>query len=245
MLRSFSSRLGIQSWCFRSLTSHRAVIQALRECDVRGLEMCDVHLNPVDYDDSGAGQLREYSDAGITITAYGVHRFDANEVRARKVFEFARLAGFSTITADLAPGGLEVVEKLCVEYDKKIAIHNHGRKHALGSVQALTALFSRSSPQIGLCLDTGWMMDSGDDPIEVAKLFSNRLYGLHIKDFVFDRAGRPHDTVTGSGNLDLRGLAPVLQDIRFDGPLTLEYEGDADQPVPALKQCVAVIRRFL
>jgi sugar phosphate isomerase/epimerase len=85
------------------------------------------------------------------------------------------------------------------------------------------------------------MLDSGEDPLAVARKFQDRLYGLHIKDFVFDRAGRPKDVIVGTGNLDLEGLAAFLTDIAFDGYLTLEYEGDVDDPVPATKECVDAV----
>ncbi|MDD5697982.1 MAG: TIM barrel protein [Victivallaceae bacterium] len=128
--------------------------------------------------------MQEYTDAGIKISSFGVNRFTGDEKAARQVFDFAKAAGFSAISADLAEGGLAVAEKLCEEYGKKIAIHNHGRKHELGSVRALESLFSKSSPNIGLCLDTAWMLDSGEDPVAIAEKFKDRLYGLHLKDFI-------------------------------------------------------------
>ena len=86
------------------------------------------------------------------------------------------------------------------------------------------------------------MLDSGEDPLAIARKFRSRLYGTHIKDFVFDRAGRPEDVVVGTGNLDLSAYLAYLRDTDYQGYLTLEYEGDADNPVPALKECVEAIR---
>jgi len=231
--------LGIQSWCFREFKKPEQVIPMLRECGVDRIELCGVHINPAD--PAMEHVLKAYNDAGITVSSFGVHGFGADEAAARKVFEFACKADFPTISADLQPGGLDVVEKLCAEYGKKIAIHNHGRHHRLGPVWALEDLFAQSSPNVGLCLDTAWMLDSGSNPVDVAKKFKDRLCGLHVKDFVFDRAGRPEDVVVGEGNLDLNGLVAFLTEMAFAGYVTLEYEGDASNPVPALKQCVAAI----
>jgi sugar phosphate isomerase/epimerase len=86
------------------------------------------------------------------------------------------------------------------------------------------------------------MLDSGFDPVEIAQKYQKRLYGLHIKDFIFDRAGNPEDVVVGTGNLKLKALADFLKSINFGGYVTLEYEGDAGNPVPALKKCVEEIR---
>ena len=41
---------------------------------------------------------------------------------------------------------------------------------------------------------------------------------------------------------DLSAYLAYLRDTDYQGYLTLEYEGDADNPVPALKECVEAIR---
>jgi sugar phosphate isomerase/epimerase len=51
--------------------------------------------------------------------------------------------------------------------------------------------------------------------------------------------------VVGTGNLDLPGLFKALGKGGFKGQLILEYEGDAKNPVPALKECVAAVRKAM
>ena len=233
------SRLGIQSWCFRAFKETPGLIKQLKKCGLDRLEICGVHI---DLGRNPEQTLKQYTDAGIKISSYGVNSFTKDEDAARRVFDFAVMADFPAISANLRDGGLETVEKLCAEYGKKIAIHNHGRKHALGSVAALEKLFAESSPAVGLCLDTGWMLDSGEDPIAIAEKFKDRLYGIHIKDFVFDRAGKPEDVVSGTGNLDIKKLAALLTNINFTGYITIEYEGDEQNPAPNLIKCVQNIR---
>ncbi len=234
-----TSRLGIQSWCFRSYKETGKLIEALKLCGVDRIELCGIHIDLNHPQET----LKQFSDNGIRISSFGVNGFTTDEAAARKVFEFAVMADFPVISADLASGALDLVEKLCAEYGRKIAIHNHGRKHKLGPVWALEDLFRRSSENIGLCLDTAWMLDSGENPLEIARKYRSRLYGTHIKDFVFDRAGKPEDVVVGTGNLDLPAYLAYLRETDYQGYLTLEYEGDADNPVPALKQCVEAIRK--
>jgi inosose dehydratase len=237
---TIAGTLGIQSYCFRGYQDAGGVIEALGGCDVRNIELCGVHLDPSSPD--VADELKKYTDAGVNVTAFGVHGIGSDESAARAAFELAQLADFPTLSADLrGEGALETAEALCAEYGKRIAIHNHGRKHRLGSVAALEELFAASSANVGLCLDTAWMLDSGEDPVAVAGRFKDRLYGLHVKDFVFDRAGRPEDVVVGTGNLDLDALTALLVEIDFDGYLTLEFEGDVDDPVPATSQCVDAV----
>jgi len=236
------SRLGIQSWCLRGFSDLGTVVEQLKECDVNKVELSGVHFDPVKKPQGSQAVVRKFSDAGMKITSFGVQQFDTDEASAQKVFEFAKIAGFSTIGADLGEGGLAVAEKLCSKYSKRIAIHNHGRKHQFGSIAALKKLFDQSSPNVGLCLDTAWALDAGEDPIGMAEVFKDRLYGIHIKDFVFDADGTPQDVIVGEGKLNIDGLTEFLVASNFDGFLTLEYEGDVEDPVPALKKCVEVIR---
>jgi sugar phosphate isomerase/epimerase len=241
MSGKLSARLGIQSFCFRSMKTHEQLIGALLECGVNHFELCGIHFDPQKSGDAKA-VVEQYKRSGIALSAFGVNGFTADEAAARKVFEFAAAAGFPTISADFQPSALPVVEKLCGEYQKKVAVHNHGRKHRYGPVWALESLFNNSSPNIGLCLDTAWMLDSGGDPLAVAEKFRDRLYGVHLKDFTFDRAGKHQDVIVGTGNLNLPAFAAFLVKTNFDGYLTLEYEGDKDHPVPSVKKCVESVR---
>jgi len=238
------TRLGIQSWCFRGFKKHEEVLQALADCKVDKIELSAAHLRPGEESDMAA-VLDVYRKAGVTVSSYGVFGIGEDEAAARPVFEFARMADVPVVSADIRPGGLEVAERLCNEYGKKIAIHNHGRRHRLGPAWALQELFDKSSDNVGLCLDTAWMIDSGEDPVKIARQFADRLYGVHLKDFVFDRAGKPADVVVGEGNLDLPAMLGFLIEMGFDGYFTLEYEGDVDNPTPAVAACVEAIRKTL
>ena len=234
-------RLAVHSFCFRSCTSNEQVIGALQECDAHAVELSRHHLNPLKEAEIRPG-LKLYKDAGITVTTMGVVGV-GDEQKARRYFEFAKLANFTTLPVEIPEGGHAVAEKLCAEYGITVGVHNHGRKDRYyGSVAALESLFSKSSSNIGLCLDTAWMLDSGEDPVEVAKKFKDRLYSLHIKDFVFDKTGKPSDAIVGEGNLKLDALNSFLMEINYQGTYTLEYEGDIDNPVPATKACVEAIR---
>ena len=73
------------------------------------------------------------------------------------------------------------------------------------------------------------------DWFECAKEAGARHISAH---FIFDRNGQWNDVVVGSGNLDLPALIHTLEDNKFDGMAVIEYEADADNPVPALARCV-------
>jgi hypothetical protein len=37
----------------------------------------------------------------------------------------------------------------------------------------------------------------------------------------------------------------VLKSANFSGPLVIEYEGDVENPVPALKECAAALKKLM
>jgi inosose dehydratase len=243
MICSLADRLGVQSWSFRCFKTNAEVAEALTECGVTKVELGHSHVNPA------AGEARKivefYAGLGIEVTSIGLFRIGPDEARAREVFEFARTAELPAFTGDVTPGGMPIAEKLCQEYGVRLAVHNHGRQHRYGPSWAATEMLAQTSPNIGLCLDTAWAIDSGDDPVALVKRHASRLYGVHVKDFVFDRAGKPVDVAAGQGVLDLDGLLRALLEIGFSGYLTAEYEGDAEDPVPPVRRCVEAVRQAL
>lgn len=238
-------RLGIQSYCFRKFLALEELVGALKEAGLSYVEIWPRHI-PADADpaeqDRALGTLREN---GITVDSYGVVRFGADEAANRKVLEFCRKAGVRAVSADPDPDALELAQRLCDEYDINLAVHNHGRKHRYGRCDQLDKLFAETSPRIGLCLDTAWLLDVGEDPVEAAERYGERLYGVHLKDFVFDEEGRPEDVIVGTGGLDLPAFMAKLRDLNFSGYLSLEYEGDPENPLPKVKECIAAVRKVL
>ena len=237
--------LGVQSYSFRGFKRNEEVVNLVKQCGLTKIELCAAH---VDFTEPEAFDriINIYKKGGVSIFSIGVQSFRNDEATEIKFFEFAKKAGAKVIAADFAvdsvPASFRTAERLADKYDIKIAIHNHGGRHWLGSCTMLQNVFSNTSEGIGLCLDTAWALDSGEDPIAMAKLFSKRLYGIHIKDFVFNRDRKPEDVIVGQGNLELENFLRLLREINFKGPAALEYEGDVDNPVPAVKQCVAAVR---
>ena len=68
---------------------------------------------------------------------------------------------------------------------------------------------------------------------------------LHFKDFVYERVRKPVDKVLGEGLLDLPGFIGVLRKMDYSGYVSLEYEGDMEDPVPALRKCAMAIEGCL
>jgi sugar phosphate isomerase/epimerase len=237
--------LAIQSYCFRAFKDNAKVIELVKQLGLNGIELCGIHAN---FDDESSFDrvIGQYQSAGIRIVSIGVEGLDGDEARCRRRFEFVRKAGASVMAVNFQPATfmatLPVIYKLADEYKIKLGIHNHGGYHWLGSAQILDWVFSITRCCLGLEMDTAWAIDAKQNPVEWATRYASRLYAVHLKDFVYDRSRMWKDVVVGTGNLDLPKLVATLKANNFAGPAILEYEGDPDNPVPALAQCVTDIR---
>jgi len=243
---NFAESLGVQSFCFRGVEKHEDVIARVKECGLSKIELCQKH---VDFANESIFEsvINLYKKAGVEIVSIGVQGFAADEAKEEKFFKFAKMAGAKFMSASFnvnkVPQAFRVAEKLAGKYGIRLGIHNHGGKHWLGSSEMLRNVFANTNDHIGLCLDTAWALDSREDPLKWVKDFAKRLYGVHVKDFIFDRARKPEDVVVGTGNLNLPALLAALKEVNFDGYFVLEYEGDVNNPAPAVKQCVEAVRK--
>jgi len=242
---TLTDSLGVQSYCFRAIKGNAGVAEAVKRVGLDKVELCAAHVKFGEVEQH-APAIETYRAAWVAIQSIGVEGMGDDEAENRKRFEFAKAAGCRHISINFNPGTFEaahpIVQKLAEEYDMRLGIHNHGGHHWLGNGQMLDHVFSTTSPRIGLCLDTAWALDASLNPVEAAEKYAARLYNIHIKDFIFDRARKPEDVVVGTGNLDLPSLVATLKKNSFSGPAVLEYEGDVDNPVPALSECVVKIR---
>lgn len=239
------NRLGVQSWCFRAFKPIPDLLKQVNAIGLRRVEVCGVHMN---FDDESTwdAPLQAFADAGVQITSIGVQGFANNPAREENWFKFARRAGADMVAAsfriETTPDAYHSAEKLAEKYDLVLGLHNHGGYDPHGSSAMLANVFRQTGPRVGLCLDTAWMMQSGEDPLKIAERFKDRLHGIHVKDFIFNRAGKWEDVVVGTGNLKLPELLALADSAPICRTITLEYEGDEANPGPKLAECVDKIR---
>jgi inosose dehydratase len=237
--------IAIQSYCYRYFKALPDLLAQLKATGVNATEICAVHANFSD-PSTAAGVTEQCKKAGVQIVAIGVEYLTGDPAKDKPRFEWAKAAGVKTMSISFPPEamfeGLKNIEKLADQYDMKLGIHNHGGYDWLGNSVILKYVFSKTSKRIGLYIDTAWAIDAKQDPIKLVEDFGDRLYGVHIKDFIYDRSRQSADVIIGTGNLDLPKFMKALKAVNFTGPLVIEYEGDEKNPVPALVECVKILR---
>jgi sugar phosphate isomerase/epimerase len=240
---AIQDKLSVQSYCFRNFSDNRQVAGMVKEIGLSGIELFRLHGR---FDDPNAKDavMQAYADSGVSIVSTGVNALSGGKDE-RRLFEFLKTAGAAHMSVDFALEGLDDALKsaqaLAEEFDVKLGIHIHGGNHWCSNSEALEYIFKRAGNRIGLNMDTAWAIDSKEDPVKMAETFKDRLFSLHLKDVVYNKTRTPEDVIVGSGNLDLSALGKVLKDNGFDGEMIVEYEGEAEAPVPPLKKCVSAI----
>jgi sugar phosphate isomerase/epimerase len=242
---------GVQSYCFRHYKDNREVAARVREIGLDKIEVCGVHANLKDPPSFGE-VVKTYNAAGVSVISIGVETF-TGDPSEEKTFQCVADAGIRHISCHFQANSyikaIPMVRAWARQYGVRVGIHCHGGYHFNGNLDTLKHLIGLGTPEIGVWIDTAWCMQIGPwqgNPVEwIRKHFKGQVYGMHYKDFVFERNGAWKDVVVGQGNLDFPAVVAALEDTGFDGVAVLEYEGDVENPVPPLKQCVAAMRGML
>lgn len=241
-------KIGMQSYSLRHFNEETA-LQQTRKLGVHFWEAFPGHIpisTVVGYLAEQKGKLKE---ADVQLVSYGVVGFDANESKAREIFDFAKAMGLWSISADpnKDDATFNLLDKLVEEYQIPVAIHNHGPGHRYNKVSDVLEMVEKRHPLIGACVDTGHYLRSDEDPVEVVQKLGKRVFGVHLKDVrtVRDAAGKSQKkqfTILGEGDLNVVGLLRELRNQQYTRNLSIEYEENPQNPLSDLELCLAEIR---
>jgi sugar phosphate isomerase/epimerase len=247
--RAFGSpsavRLGVASYSMRKFPLDKTLemIKALRTPYVNFKSM---HV-PYEKSPQELAVLRkEIEAAGFQIVGGGTITFSKDtDEDVRRYFEYARAAGMPVIVAMGPASVLPRVERFVKEYDIKVAIHNHGPedKNFPSPYDALKVV-KDMDPRVGLCIDVGHTVRAGADVVKAVLDAGPRLLDMHAKD-LRNLTAKDSQCIVGEGALPIADIFRALDTIHYAGYVNLEYEIDADDPLPGMKQSFAYMRGVL
>jgi sugar phosphate isomerase/epimerase len=239
--------VGIQSYTFRKFPLERALKQT-QDLGLKYAEFYRGHVPTASDAEKLAGVRKLCGDYGITPIAFGVESFSKTHDANKILFDFARALGVKYLSADPAPDSFDSLDKLVEEYKIAIAIHPHGpgaggKLHRWYSAEVILKAVKDHHPLIGTCLDTGHLIRAAQlgeklDPVQQVRHMGARNFGLHLKDH--DNRRRtdvPYGDPTGA--LDVPGVLKALQDVKFTGYISIEYEANEDDPSSDVKRCIS------
>lgn len=131
------------------------------------------------------------------------------------------------------------VARYCLDQGVRIAYHHH-MGTVIESADDIRRLMDNTDRAVGLLLDTGHLMFSGGDPLEIQQEYAGRICHVHCKDIRADVLAdvRNRDlsfldavlngvfTVPGDGCIDYSTLFKGLKASGYQGWLVVEAEQD-------------------
>lgn len=238
-----SFKLGVASYSFREF-SRSLAIKSMKTLGVKYINIKEFHLSYKSTPEEIKKARAEFEKAGITILGGGnISMTDPAELRHS--FEYAKAAGMPVIVCAPTAETMPMVEKLAVEFNIKIAVHNHGPedKH-FPTPQSVLKAVKNMSPLMGLCIDIGHTSRTGVDIVESIAEAGPRLHDMHVKD-LRDPMNKDSQCVVGEGALPIVNIFKQLKKMNFSGGVMLEYEIEADNPVPGMQRSFSYMRGVL
>jgi sugar phosphate isomerase/epimerase len=132
---------------------------------------------------------------------------------------------------------LDIVEKLCEEYNIRVAIHEHPKGHSIYWNPDFVLAAIKGRPMLGACADVGHWIRSGLDPLECIKKLDGHILALHFKD-LNEFGMKAHDVPWGTGVGKTRAIMEELKRQHFHGAFCVEYEYHWENSSPEIAQCV-------
>ncbi|MFT5144529.1 MAG: sugar phosphate isomerase/epimerase [Rhodothermales bacterium] len=240
-----SVRLGVASYSLRNL-SREVAIEAIVAIGTPLVNIKSFHipqeLTPLEI----AGAVAQFRAAGLDIVGGGTISFpEDTDESMRTIFEYIKACGFPVVVAAPAPEMLPRLETFAIEYDVKIAIHNHGPEDAhFPAPSDAIALVRDMDKRMGVCVDLGHTARTGKDVIRELAIAGDRLHDIHMKDLA-DLSDKASQCIVGRGQMPVAGVFRQLMAMEYPGVVNLEYEIDGDNPLPGMQQSFAYMRGVL
>lgn len=238
----FGRKVGLASYSVRKFDLDQAIAWC-KELGLTGIALKEFHMPIKSTPEERKAAAEKVRAAGLELTGGGViYMKKADEDEIRGYFEYARDAGMPMIVAGPVQEALPIVDKMVKEFDIIVAIHNHGPgdqvyPSPLDAYKAAAPFDKR----IGVCVDVGHTVRNSEDPAEVIRQVADRLYDVHIKD-VDASVGAGKTLEMGRGVIDIPSVIRALDEVGYDGWINLEYEKDADAPLPGMVESLAYLR---
>lgn len=239
-------KLGVASYSLRKFGRPEAIkmVQALQ---TPWISLKDMHM-PFTYSPEQLKAARaEYEAAGIRIMSAG----NTDMTRAstaedlRRSFEYARNAGIPMLVCAPTHENLKAVEAMVKEYGIAAAIHNHGPEDKrFPTAKSVLAAVDGLDPRMGLCLDVGHSLRAGEDAVKMAGMAGSRLLDVHVKD-LRDFTPKAQQVDVGDGAIPFPALFTQLKKMNYAGCVNLEYEINADNPLPGMQRSFSYMRGVL
>ena len=142
--------------------------------------------------------------------------------------------------------GLEELGKIANSAGMKLSYHHHMGTGVMTRADVDRLMASTDPDLVHLLLNTAHIAFAGDDPLDMARAYADRIGHVHMKSIRPEVVSRVREeglsfqegvelgvfTVPGDGAIDFRPILEVLADADYQGWLVVEAEQDPSKAVP-------------
>jgi sugar phosphate isomerase/epimerase len=236
-------KLGVASYSLRKFKRAQA-IEMVKACGTPYVNIKSFHLpyelSPAEL----AAGRKEFDDAGLQVVGSGNNSL-SKEADIAKLFDYAAAARFTLLVIAPAPALLPRIEEAVKKSGIAVAIHNHGPEDKVFPAPSdALKLIRDMDPRVGLCVDVGHTTRTGKDVVKEIADAGARVLDLHLKDLK-DLLKSNTQCPVGEGKMPIPEVFAQLVKQGFAGYANLEYEIDADDPLPGMKKSFDHMRKVV
>jgi inosose dehydratase len=159
---------------------------------------------------------------------------------------FANRPVFDDVQWDALSAGLNHLGEIAKGEGMRLCYHHHMGTGVMTRPEVDRLMASTDPELVHLLLDTGHLAFAGDDPLDAARTYADRIKHVHLKDVRPDVIERAHAeglsfqaaieagvfTVPGDGSIDFVPIFEALAGGGFEGWLIVEAEQDPAKANP-------------
>lgn len=238
-------RLAVATYSLRQFSRGQA-INIIKDLGIKYINVKSVHMDYELSERQLARARRQFERAGLEIVSggnVGLRKDDDDDVHYH--FKYAKNAGFPVMVCAPTHKNLPIVEKYAIQYDIKVAIHNHGPEDEFYPAPSdVMKRVKDMDPRMGLCIDVGHTVRTGADILEEIEAAKDRTYDFHIKDLA-SFTDRRSQVDVGEGKIPVAAIFNLLKKIGYKGVVGLEYEINAAAPQTGMAKSFSYMRGVL
>jgi sugar phosphate isomerase/epimerase len=237
--------LGVASYSLREFSRAHA-IRILKKLDVTNVNIKEFHLPYRSTPAELAKGRSDFEKAGLKILGGGTIYMQKNdEADVKFYFDYAKACGMPLMVVGPSAESVGLIEKYAIQYDIKVALHNHGPedKH-IPTPESALKLIRNMDPRMGLCIDIGHTTRTGTDVVEAIAAAGPRLLDMHVKD-LRNLMDKDSQCPIGDGKMPIVAIFKQLKKMNYKGAVMMEYEIDGDNPMAGMQKSLAYMRGVL
>ena len=239
--KSDDFNIGVAGYTFRKFSIDQT-LESLQKLGIKYLSIKDFWL-PLDASvEDMAGFRKKCASYGVDPYILGPIYMSTPE-QVEEAFAYVQRFGEEMFIGVPSYDVLDLVISKVRETGIKVAIHTHGPDlpDLFPDIRVVVEKVGDPSLGIGCCIDLAHSYRFGQDPAKDIRKYSKWIWDIHIKDVtVPSKAGVAKEM--GRGGMDIPAIVKSLRRIGYKGVISIEYEADEDNPLPAVAETAGYLR---